>query len=184
MSSVPTSSILFVAGLVVLLGLGLGSLAVYKLRGLPPPANRPELVTQIAALTQEIAVLNQEIIGLRGTVRALLANLAEDQEDRQELRTQNQRLLVRIAALSGQVENGGSVAATTLTKLRKLIVAKLTFEEVRTLADNCGVNLDDLAGDGLGAKVFRLVEHQNNRGQVGTLITALRQLRTDVKWDG
>jgi hypothetical protein len=174
-----------VVGAVVLLaGLALAGLALWKLRGAPPYAGVDELTTKIKYLELELVNLNAEIARLGNTIDVLTAKLAEDIVSRRRQNLENQTLKRRIAALTGLPFDDAPGNPATLANLRRLLVDRFTVEELRILAHDADANFPDVAGENKTSLAFRLVEHFSNRGQITQLITLLRQARTDVVWTG
>jgi hypothetical protein len=64
--------------------------------------------------------------------------------------------------------------------LRHTLVAHFDLEELRTLCFDLGVDIDELPGDGKGAKARDLVVYWQRRGDLGRLVEAVRQERGAV----
>jgi len=72
-----------------------------------------------------------------------------------------------------------------LTRLRQLLTAHFSLEELRTLCfDLEGVEYDDLGGEGRANKARELVAYLDRRGRISELIAICSQRRPNVDWKG
>jgi hypothetical protein len=67
-------------------------------------------------------------------------------------------------------------------QLHQILTHRLDLEELRNLCFYVGVEYDDLRGEGRSSKARELIKHLDNRGQLGALVKAGEQLRSDIPW--
>ncbi|GJM40849.1 MAG: hypothetical protein DHS20C20_11310 [Ardenticatenaceae bacterium] len=66
--------------------------------------------------------------------------------------------------------------------LRQQITDLFSLEELRVLCLDIGIRYDDLSGDTLSTKAASLLAYADRRGQLGKLMTALKQERPRATW--
>ena len=69
-----------------------------------------------------------------------------------------------------------------LTKMRQLLIAHFSADELRTLCFDLRVDYDALPGEGKEGKARELVAYMDRRGQLGDLVGIGRQERPDAYW--
>jgi len=69
-----------------------------------------------------------------------------------------------------------------LTRLREILDARFSREELRTLCFDLGLDYDDLPGEGKAARARELVVHMQQLGRISYLIRAAARMRSDVAW--
>lgn len=67
-------------------------------------------------------------------------------------------------------------------QLRRLLVQRFSLDELRTLAFDLGMDLDDLPGEGRPAKTRELVAVVNRAGRLGELAAQAERERPEVTW--
>ena len=83
---------------------------------------------------------------------------------------------------------GGSLPADMyktkyLTRLRELILDRLSEVDVRALCMDLGMEYDDLGGSGRRAKVLSLVQYVHQRRCFPKLLVVGKKLRDDIDWE-
>ena len=69
-----------------------------------------------------------------------------------------------------------------LAELRRRISSSFNLHDLQLLADDLGVEYDNLSGSTLDARALALVQHFRRRGQLEALTDALRRSRPNVEW--
>lgn len=152
------------------------------------PARVGEADAELRALRAEIATQRARVDWLQG--QAVKQSNAID-----ELRRENAQLRAEVAAL--RAENAelhavnGHLSRTMETKrqarrkapatLRQVLTERLNDDELRTLCLDLGIDYDDLAGEGHGARVTALVAYAERHCRVDDLLDWLRRTRPEVE---
>jgi tetratricopeptide (TPR) repeat protein len=138
----------------------------------------------------------QLMLGEADPARAILQTASDlaDRLGRDYDKIEITRLLQESETTFGSNQTGPSTsklsqpASTTVqpdestdTMMRRVLVQRFSFEELRTLCTDLRVNFNDLAGEGQEAKARELIAYLERRERLGELLKYIRQHRPDIK---